>query len=69
VLKYDYTILIDSIFSKFQNGLLYYCQLFHNPTHVKHPKLDCKVDFNNANQGIMPDTHNIWVLYMKSEVN
>jgi len=69
ILRYDQNILIDSIFTKFQNGLLYYCQPFHNPTHVKHLELDCNIDYTNANQGIMPDAHNIWVLYMNSEEN
>jgi hypothetical protein len=48
---------------------LYYRQLFHNPTSVERLKLDCKVEYTDANQGIMPELHNIWVQYMQSEEN
>jgi len=48
---------------------LYYRQQFHNPTSVEHPGLDCKVEYTNANQGIMPEAHNIWVQYTQSEEN
>jgi len=34
VLGYDQNVLIDSIFIKLQNGLLYYYQPFHCPTSV-----------------------------------
>ena len=54
---------------KLQNGLLYYRQPFHNPTSVERLGLDCKVVYTNANQGIMPGAHNIWVQYMQSEEN
>jgi len=64
VLGYDQNVLIGSIFIKLQNGLLYYCQPFRNPTLVEHLGLDCKVEYTNANQGIMPEAHNIWVQYM-----
>jgi len=43
VLGYDQNVLIDSIFIKLQNGLLYYCQPFHCPTSVERLGLDCKV--------------------------
>jgi hypothetical protein len=69
VLEYDQNVLLDSIFIKLQNGLLYYCQAFHNPTSVEHLGLDCKVEYTNANQGIMPEPHNIWVQYTQSEGN
>jgi len=41
VLGYDQNVLLDSIFIKLQNGLLYYRQPFHNPTSVEHLGLDC----------------------------
>jgi hypothetical protein len=69
MLGYDQNVLIDSIFIKLQNGLLYYRQPFHNPTSVEHLGLDCKVEYTNANQGIMPEAHNIRVQYMRSEEN
>jgi hypothetical protein len=69
VLGYDQNVLIDSIFIKLQNVLLYYCQPFHNPPAVECLGLDCKVEYTNANQGIMPEAHNIWVQYTQSEEN
>ena len=69
MLGYDQTVLIDSIFIKLQNGLLYYCQPFHCPTAVEHLGLDCNVEYTNANRGIMPEAHNIWVRYMQSQDN
>jgi len=61
VLGYDQNVLLHSIFIKLQNRLLYYHQPFHNPTSVECLGLDCKVEYTNANQGIMPESHNIWV--------
>jgi len=69
VLGYDQNVLLDSIFIKLQNGLLYYRQPFHCPTSVERLGLDCKVEYTNANQGIMPEAHNIWVQYTQSEGN
>jgi hypothetical protein len=69
VLGYDQNVLIDSVFIKLQNRLLYYCQPFHCPTSVEHLGLDCKVEYTDANQGIMPQYHNIWVQYMNSELD
>jgi len=69
VLGYDLNVLIDSIIIKLQNGLLYYCQPFHNPTSVERPGLDCMVKYTNANQGMMPAAHKIWVQYTQSEEN
>jgi len=69
MLGYDQNILIDTIFIKLPNGLLYYGQPFCNPTSVVRLGLDCKVEYTNANQGIMPEAHNIWVQYMQSEEN
>jgi len=59
VLGYDQNVLIDIIFIKLQNGLLYYRQPFHNPTSVECLGLDCMVEYTNANQEIMPEAHNI----------
>ena len=67
MLRYDQNILIDSIFIKLQNGLLYYRQPFHCPTSVEHLGLDRKVEYTDANQGIIPEFHNIWVQYMDSD--
>jgi hypothetical protein len=69
VLGYDQNVLIGSIFIKLQNGLLYYRQPFQNPTSVEHLELDCKVEYPNANQGIMPEALDIWVQNTQSEVN
>jgi len=69
MLGYDQNVLIDSIFIKLQNGLLNHHQPFHNPTPVEHLGLDWKVEYTNANQGIMPEAHNIWVQYTQSEEN
>jgi hypothetical protein len=69
VLRYDQNVLLGSIFKTLQNGLLCYCQPFHNPTSVQPLGLDCKVEYTNANQGIMPEAYNISVQYMQSEEN
>jgi len=69
MLGYDQNVLIDTIFIKLQNGLLYYRQPFHNPTSVERLGLDCKVEYTNANKGIMPEAYNIWVQYTQSEEN
>jgi len=63
VLGYDQNVLIDNIFIKLQNGLLYYSQPFHCPTSVECLGLDCKVEYTDANQGITPESHNIWFQY------
>ena len=69
VLRYDQNVLLDSIFIKLPNGLLYYRPLFHCPTSVERLGLHCKVKYTNANKGIMPEAHNIWVQYTQSEEN
>jgi len=69
VLGYDQYALIDSLFIQLQNGLFYYHQPFHCPTSVEHLGLDCKIEYTNANQGIMPESHNIWVPYMDSDLD
>ena len=62
-------IAIDSKTITLQNDLLYYHQRFNSPTSGEHLGLDCKVEYMNANQGILPEAHNIWVQYMQSEEN
>jgi len=69
VLGYDHNVLIDSIFIKLQNGLLYYCQPFHCSTSVERLGLDSKVEYTNANQGIRPESYTIWVQYTETEEN
>jgi hypothetical protein len=66
VLGYDQNILLDCVFIKRQNGLFYYCQPFHCPISVGCLWLDCKVEYLDTNQWIMPEFHNIWVQYMDS---
>jgi len=61
VLGYDQNVLIDCIFIKLHNGLLYCSQPFHCPASVERLGLYCKVEYSNANQGIMPESYNIWV--------
>jgi len=69
VLGYDHNILIDSIFINLQNGLSYYRQPFHCPTSVERLGLDCKVEHTDANEGIMPESHNIWIPYTDSDLD
>jgi len=68
VLRCHQNVLTDSILIKFQNGLLYYCEWFHCTTSAERLEHDCKVAYTNANQGIMPESHNIWVQYMESDL-
>jgi hypothetical protein len=65
----DQNVPLYSIFIEILNGLLYYCEPFHNPTSVNHLGLDCNVEYSNANQGIIPEAHNIWVQYMQCKEN
>jgi len=69
VLGYDQNVLLDSIGIKLQTGRLYYRQPVYNPTSLERLVLDCKVEYTNANQGIMPEAYNIWVQYTQSEEN
>jgi len=69
VLRYDQNVLLDWSFIKLQNGLSYPRQPFHCPTSVERLGLDCKVEYTNANQGIMPESHNIWVQYTNSDLD
>jgi len=65
----DQNVLLESKFIKLQNGLSYYRQLFHCPTSVESLGPDCKVEYTHAKQGVMPESHNIWVQYMDSDLN
>jgi len=67
--RYDQNVLIDSVFIKLQNGLLNYRQPFHCPTSVERLGLKCKVEYTDANQGIMRESHNIWVQYTDSDLD
>ena len=69
VLGYDQNVLLDGIFMNLQNVLSYYRQPFHCPTSVECLGLDCKVEYTNDNQGIMPESHNIGVQYMESDLD
>jgi len=67
LLRYNQNVLINIIYIKLQIGRLYCHQPFHCPTLVDHQELNCQVEYSNANEGIMPESHNIWVQYMQSE--
>jgi hypothetical protein len=69
VLRYYQNGLRDSTFFLQQNELLYYHQPFLHPTSVECLGLDCKVEYTNGNQGIMPEAYAIWVQYTESEEN
>jgi len=69
VLRSDQNALVDSIFVTLHNGLLYYHQPFHCPTSVEPLALNCKVEYTNANQGIMAEQRNVWVQYMESDLD
>ena len=69
VLGYDQIALKDSIFIKRLNRLLYYRQPFRVPTSVQALGPDCKVEYTDANNGIIPESHNIWVDYTDSDLN
>ena len=55
MLEYDQNILLDSIYIKHLNGLSYQRQPFHCPTSVVHVGIDCKVEYTDTNQAILPD--------------
>ena len=65
----DQNGLTDSTFIKIQNGLLYYSQPCHCPPSIECLGVDCKVGSTNPNQGIMPESHNIWVKYTDGDVD
>jgi len=69
VLRYDQNVLNDSILIKLQNGLSYCRQPFLCPSSVECQVLHCMVEYTDANQEIMPESHNIWVQYAESDLN
>jgi len=69
VLGYNQNELIERVFIKLPNGLLYYRQPYHCPTSVGHLGLDCKVEYPDANRGIIFESHPIWVEYTDSELD
>jgi hypothetical protein len=69
VLGYNLKTLMDEVRIKLHNGLSYYRQPFHAPATVERIGLDCKVEYTNANKGMMPRTHTVWVQHAESEHN
>ena len=69
MLGYDQNVLISSIFVKHYSGLLCYHQPFPSPTSVECLGLNYKVQYSNANQGIIPESHNIWVQLTENDEN
>jgi hypothetical protein len=60
---------MDEVQIKLYNGLSYYHQLFHSPATIQRIGLDYKVEYTNANIGIMPKAHTVWVQHAESEHN
>jgi len=69
VLRYVPNVLLDSIFIKLQNGLSNYRLPIHCLTSVERQGLDCQVEYTDANQGIMPESHYIWIQYTESNLD
>ena len=69
VIGHDRNALIDNIFIKLRHGLSYYCQPFHCPISVEHLGLNYKVEYTDDKQGIMPESHNIWIPYTKGDID
>jgi len=69
VLGYDQNGLLHSVFFQLQNGLLYCHQQFLCPISVECLGLDCKVEYTDAMEGIMPESHNIGVQYTDSDLD
>jgi len=46
-------------FQTLKNGMLFYSQPFHRHTPEYNLTIEFNVEFTHANQGIMPETHNI----------
>jgi len=69
VLRYDQNVLLDCLFNKLQIWLPYYRQWFHCPTSVERLGPDCKVEYSDANLGIMPESHNILAQYTESDLD
>jgi len=69
LLRYYQNVLLESVFIKPANELLYYCQPFHCPTSVERLGLNCNVEYADANQGIIPALHNFCVRYTESDLD
>ena len=69
MLGYDHDALKDDIFIKLQNGLLYYRKPLYCSISIECLGLDCKVEYTNANQAIIPEAHNIQVQYIDSDLD
>lgn len=65
LLRYDQIVLLGGILIQPANELLYYRQPFNCPISVEHLGLHCKVDYTDANQRIMPESHDICVRHVK----
>jgi hypothetical protein len=61
LLGYDLIELEESMFIKYQNGLSYYCQPFHCPSPVNYLGLTWTLEYSDANQGLIPESHNVRV--------
>jgi hypothetical protein len=48
---------------------LYYHQPFHCPTAGECLELNCSLEYAGAGLGIVPESHNIWVQYMESDLD
>jgi hypothetical protein len=46
---------------------MFYHQPFHFPISDEHSRLDCNVEWTNADKEINPESHNIWVQYTESD--
>jgi len=64
---YDQNVHINSIFINLPNGLLYYPQPLYNSMSTEHLNLKYKVEYTQANQGILPQAQKIWVQYTQCE--
>jgi hypothetical protein len=57
------------MFIDLQNWLLYYCCPFFNPNSLQYLELNCKIQYEHANQGILAEAYIIWVQYIYSKDN
>lgn len=67
-LGYDQNVLLDSVCIRLLTMQLHNRHPFHNTISIVHWGHDCKPEYMNGNQGIMPESHYIWVQYMPSQV-
>jgi len=69
VVGYNQNVLIESKFIQLKNGLWYYHQPLHCSTPVEHIGPNCKVQYSNANDGIMLISYNNFLQYIESVIN